>query len=159
MAIKVFISHQQADSPRATLISQRLRTLHQIDSYLDVIDPVIGKSGEALAEYVRMQMTKCTQLLAVVSAATKTSWWVPWEIGMATEKDFPLATFGGDTQLPEYLQKWPVLRNDTDLDSYAAASKAAERQFDSKRVLVEAAVAQRSATQEFYRVLRGRLGQ
>jgi hypothetical protein len=145
VTIKVFISHQQSDSARATLIAKRLRSLHQIESYLDVIDPAIAKSGEALTEYVRLQLGRCTQLLAVVSAATKASWWVPWEIGVATEKDFPLATFGGDTTLPEYLHKWPVLKSDRDLDSYAAASKAAERQFASKRVLVEAAVAQRSA--------------
>lgn len=158
MTIKVFISHQKADSARATLISQRLRSNHQIDSYLDVIDPVISQSGEALAEYVRMQLGKCTQLLAVVSPVTRESWWVPWEIGVATEKQYPLATYGGGSRLPEFLHKWPVLKNDADLDVYAAASKAAERQFANKRVLMETAAAQRSANQEFYHVLRNQIG-
>ena len=158
MTIKVFISHQQADSARASQISQRLRSYHQIDTYLDVIDPAIAKSGEALAAYVREQLGKCTQLLAVVSVVTRESWWVPWEIGVATEKNYPLATFGGAVRLPEFLHKWPVLKNDTDLDVYAAASKAAERQFASKRLLLEATAAQRSANEEFYRVLRNQIG-
>lgn len=158
MPIKVFISHQQTDSARAAQVALRLRSVHQIDSYLDVIDPAIARSGEALVEYVRTKLGECTQLLAVVSAATKASWWVPWEIGVATEKDFPLATYGGDTQLPEYLHKWPVLKNDADLDTYARASKSASSVFDSKRVLAEASVARRSATQEFYRILRSQIG-
>jgi len=157
--IKVFISHQQADSARATYVSSRLLTQHQIDTYLDVIDPTIAKSGEALVDYVHRKLGECTQLLAVVSAATKSSWWVPWEIGVATEKDFPLATYGGDTPLPEYLHKWPVLKTDAHLDAYAQASKTASKFYESKRMIVEAAAAQRSATQEFYRVLRGQIGQ
>lgn len=159
MPIKVFISHQQADSVRAAYVSSRLRNHHQIDTYLDVIDPAIAKSGEALVDYVHRKLGECTQLLAVVSAATKSSWWVPWEIGVATEKDLPLATYGGDTPLPEYLHKWPVLKTDAHLDAYAQASKTASRLYDSKRMLVEAAVAQRNATQEFYRVLRSQIGQ
>lgn len=155
---KVFISHQQADSLAATWVAQRLHT-HRIDTYLDVIDPTIAGNGEALAAYVRTQLGKCTQLLAVVSSATSLSWWVPWEIGIATEKDFPLATYLNDASLPDYLKKWPVLRNARDLDAYAEASKAAQVLFESKRVAEVASTAQRGATQEFYRVLRSRLGQ
>lgn len=157
MAIKVFISHQQADSSKARSISGRLRDRHQIDTYLDVIDPVIGQSGEALAEYVRAQLSRCTQLLAVVSSATKDSWWVPWEIGLATEKNYPLATYGGDATLPEFLHKWPVLKNDQHLDYYAQASKAAEREYQGKRILNESA-AHQQATKEFYRSMRNSLG-
>lgn len=160
VAIKVFISHKQVDAAQAKHIADRLLNVHQISSYLDVIDPIIGKTGEALADYVREQLGKCTQLLAVVSPATQESWWVPWEIGVATEKDYPLATFGGSAVLPEFLRKWPVLKNDHHLDLYAQASKLADREYETKRrVLVEASVAQRGATKEFYRTLRGSLGQ
>lgn len=159
MPIKVFISHQKKDSVRASRIASRLWDLHQIDTYLDVIDPTIAKSGEALADYVHWKLGECTQLLAVVSEATKSSWWVPWEIGVATEKDFPLATYGGDTPLPEYLRKWPVLKTDAHLDAYAEASKAALKLYNRRLLLVEATVAQHSATQEFYQVLRSSLNQ
>lgn len=158
MPIKVFISHKQVDAPQAKYIADRLKNVHQIDSYLDVIDSVINKTGEALADYIREQLGRCTQLLAVVSPATKDSWWVPWEIGVATEKDYPLATYGGSATLPEFLQKWPVLKNDQHLDLYAQASKAGDRAFQGKRLLNEA-LAHRSGTQEFFRTLRGALGQ
>jgi len=159
VAIKVFISHQRVDTLQAKAIADRLRDHHQIESYLDVLDTVIGKSGEELAQYVRAQLGTCTQLLAVVSPATKESWWVPWEIGVASEKDYPLATYGGTTTLPEFLQKWPVLRSELHLDAYARASKAA----DQNRLLLEksvtASVARRSSTQAFYKALRATLGQ
>jgi hypothetical protein len=41
--MKVFISHQRADSRRATEIAAYLKQRHQIDSYLDVVDPLIGQ--------------------------------------------------------------------------------------------------------------------
>ncbi|MGE8261615.1 MAG: toll/interleukin-1 receptor domain-containing protein [Stenotrophomonas sp.] len=160
MPIKVFISHQRADSALAQSIADRLRYRHTIETYLDVVDPVIGKNGEELAEYVRAQLSKCTQLLAVVSPATKDSWWVPWEIGIATEKEYPLATYGGNAVVPEYLWKWPVLRNDTHLDAYADASKLADRHYANKRSsLYESASAHHSSTKEFYRVLRSSIHQ
>ncbi|WP_122780289.1 toll/interleukin-1 receptor domain-containing protein, partial [Pseudomonas viridiflava] len=113
--MKIFLSHQQTDSLLALRIQGHLKNNQDIDCYLDVIDPKFN-NGEDIAAHVRRELDRCTQLLAVVSDATKGSWWVPWEIGVATEKDFPLATFGGDIELPEYLKKWPYLRSISDLD-------------------------------------------
>jgi hypothetical protein len=97
--------------------------------------------------------------MAVVSAATKDSWWVPWEIGMATEKDYPIATYAGDsTPLPQYLKNWPYLRSHSDLDKYAAATAKSQTRMLHKGFLTEAA-ARRSATRDFYRELRASLGQ
>jgi hypothetical protein len=45
----------------------RLRHHHQIDVYLDVIDSKLDKNGPDLADYIRAEMEKCTQLLAVIS--------------------------------------------------------------------------------------------
>lgn len=159
MAIKVFISHKQADERTAREVSDRLRNMHGIDTYLDAVDPVIGQKGEELAKYVREQLGRCTQLLAVVSPATKDSWWVPWEIGVASEKDYPLATYGGNAVLPEFLKKWPVLTNNSDLDVYALASKAAERKLQVERGIVMDSVSRKNAAQEFYRTIRSGLRQ
>ncbi len=159
MAIKVFISHKQEDARKAKEIADRLQSVHNIASYLDVLDPVIGKNGEELARYVRDKMGTCTQLLAVITPLTKESWWVPWEIGVASEKELPLATYTGSRQVPDYLMKWPVLLNEQHLDAYAHASKATERD----RVLLEgtvtASAARHRTTQDFYRTLRKSLGQ
>lgn len=159
--MKIFLSHQQTDSLLALRIQGHLKNNHDIDCYLDVIDPKFN-NGEDIAAHVRKELDRCTQLLAVVSDATKGSWWVPWEIGVATEKDFPLATFGGDIELPEYLKKWPYLRSISDLDKYAEASKDA-----SRRVVVagmesassRTTVFRADATKHFYKTLRAKLGQ
>jgi hypothetical protein len=156
--IKVFISHQKADAGIAGIIGDRLKRHHDIDIYLDVIDPYIGK-GEDLAVHIQAEMSKCTQLLAVVSEATKQSSWVPWEIGVATEKEFPLATFSNGAMPPEFLRKWPYLRTMADIDIYANASKAAERSLVQKKATLNESVARIRSTREFFNDLRGRLGQ
>lgn len=157
--MKVFISHQQADSVLAGKIAGYLKANHQMDCYLDIIDPNASKTGDQLGEYLRQVMGQCTQLMAVVSENTKTSWWVPWEIGVATEKDHPIATFAGDdAELPIYLKKWPYLKTQNDLDAYAKASKAAMNQFNMRKSFgLESA--QHSSTQEFYRSIRSSLNQ
>lgn len=159
--IKVFLSHQSADSVTATYVARRLKDYHQIESYLDVIDPYINRRGEDLAAHIRAQMSRCTQLLAVVSDATKASQWVPWEIGVATEKDYPLATYSAAFALPpEFLRKWPYLRTDADIDLYARTSKAAELTFNRKRsTTFSDAAARPTATGEFFSALRAGLGQ
>lgn len=45
MAVKVFFSHQQADSGLARKIAAYFRVRHDIDSYLDLLDPVASKTG------------------------------------------------------------------------------------------------------------------
>jgi hypothetical protein len=162
--MKVFISHQRADSAIATQIADRLKSVHQVDSYLDVVDSVILKSADDLADHLRVEMGKCTNLIAVVSPATATSWWVPWEIGMATEKDHPLATFARvSSELPSYLKKWPYLTSMANVDAYARQSKLA----NSRRVLVESlgmeshveTASLRKTTSDFYQALRKELNQ
>jgi len=158
--IKVFLSHQSADAPRAGQIAARLKARHDIDSYLDVIDPYINRRGEDLADHIQLEMDKCTQLLAVVSESTKHSQWVPWEIGVATEKDYPLATFlAAGSVVPEFLRKWPVLRTDDHVDQYARASKLAVNSFIQKRATLSEGVARLRSTREFFSTLRAGLGQ
>lgn len=158
--VKVFLSHQSADSLLARRIERRLREHHGIDAYLDVIDPYVSGRGQDLALHIQTEMDKCTQLLAIVSDTTRYSQWVPWEIGVATEKDYPLATFSTGTSLPpEFLRKWPYLQSDTDLDAYARRSKSAERSFEEKRRTVTAGVARIRSTSEFFTGLRTYLGQ
>jgi hypothetical protein len=160
MAIKVFLSHQRADSVKAAEISTRLSSKHGIQSYLDVIDPYLGKPGEDLARHIRAEMSKCTQLLAVVSYNTKESQWVPWEIGVATEKDFPLATFANYTSaVPEFLRAWPYLRTLEDVDKYAEASKRGDYVVITKRSTLNEGLAKRAGSETFFSDLRRSLGQ
>ncbi|TIP72036.1 MAG: TIR domain-containing protein [Mesorhizobium sp.] len=158
--MKIFISHQQTDTALATWIAKRLWIYHTIDSYLDVVDPESSKKGDQLGEHLQDELDKCDQLLAVVSQATKGSWWVPWEIGVATEKDYPIATYASDeTSLPEYLKRWPYLRSQQELDIYARIAKTAHETYvNNKRYMTED-VARKSGRRLFYRQLRQLLGQ
>lgn len=161
MAVRVFISHHSSDSAEAKRIRDHLLSRHAIDSYLDVIDPFIGRPGEELAEYLRGVMAKCSNLLAVVSISTKASQWVPWEIGVASERQMPLASYlSGVSIIPEFLQAWPRLRSLADVDQYAAASRASAGtvlQKRADRLTEEAALKAGRAT--FYEDIRRRLNQ
>ncbi|WP_313008953.1 toll/interleukin-1 receptor domain-containing protein [Brevundimonas vesicularis] len=159
--MKIFISHQKVDALVAAQVARRLLAVHGITSYLDVIDPYVNDSAENLAEHIRSEMGKCTQLLAVVSHATLASQWVPWEIGVATEKNFPLATYTGTyTPPPEFLRKWPYLKNDSDLDAYARASFGARNFRESyKKYSADSAAGGRAATSYFFTELRRNIGQ
>ena len=159
--IKIFISHQSQDSIQALKVKEHLQIRHGIECYLDVIDPNLRK-GEEIADYIRTELDKCSHLLAVVSSATKNSWWVPWEIGVATEKDCPLATFGGNIELPEFLMKWPYLRQTADLDKYAEVVKQTYRagkvgglEHFSSRSSAKSSI----DIKQFYHNLRSKLGQ
>jgi len=140
------------------MVAKSFEVVHKIEFYLDVIDLNI-EEGERLGDYIREQLGGCTHLLAVISENTKSSWWVPWEIGIATEKEQPIATFAmGNEALPEYLRKWPYLRTMGELDAYAEVCKQTMKK-RRQRAFVTESGAQRSSTSEFYSNLRARLRQ
>lgn len=159
MPVKVFISHKKEDSQEAGRIAGHLR-LNGLDVYLDVIDTQLTKSGPDLADYIRAQLDGCTQLLAVISAQTQASWWVPWEIGVATEKERFLASFvSGNAVIPEFLQKWPYLRTQADLDVYVRESKRAQLLVEQSVQKGHVASARAQGFRTFHTSLKASLGQ
>jgi hypothetical protein len=161
MAIKVFISHHSSDSTDAQRIRDHLRSRHSIESYLDLIDPFVGRPGEELAQYQRGVMATCTNLMAVVSPSTKASQWVPWEIGVASEREMPLASYLSSVMIvPEFLRAWPRLHSMADVDRYASASRASEGTVLRKRAdRMEESAALRAGSTTFYQDLRKSLNQ
>ncbi|MCA6122112.1 toll/interleukin-1 receptor domain-containing protein [Bradyrhizobium sp. WSM 1704] len=159
MPVKVFISHKKEDAEQAKLISAHL-VANGLTVYLDVIDAQLGKSGPDLADYIRGQMEKCTQLLAVISAQTQASWWVPWEIGVATEKERFLASFvSGNATVPDYLAKWPYLRTKADLDIYVRESKRAELLVEDRVQKGYRTTARGQGFRSFHTSMKASLGQ
>ena len=67
--MKVFISHQQADSRSAFGIAARLKVLYSIDSYLDVIDPTAEHLSREVALARRLFAAGHRPLL-VIAAST-----------------------------------------------------------------------------------------
>lgn len=157
--MKVFVSHKKEDQYIASSVADRLKR-NGADVYLDVIDPDAHKAGDDLADYLRDALSKCTDLMVVVSARTKESWWVPWEIGVASEKEYPLSTFAGENcELPLYLKKWPYLRTLPDVDTYVDVSKAARKTVVDRYSYKTASEIQPMIVKQFNRSLRAALGQ
>ena len=74
---------------------------------------------------ITKRIMQCTHLLAIASQTTVQSWWVPFEIGEATIVDRRIATFKiGQTDLPDYLRKWPIMSREPHLDLFIKAYKA-----------------------------------
>jgi hypothetical protein len=121
--MKVFISHKDSDAATAQQIGQVLYR-NGIPYYLDVLNHLTELDAKRLTNNIRQELNKCSHLITVLSEATKLSWWVPFEIGMAAQKDVPVVNFllEGIT-LPEYLAYWPRLRRISDLDKFISAVK------------------------------------
>lgn len=157
--MKVFVSHKKEDQYIAGAVAERL-SRNGAQVYLDVIDPDAHKAGDDLADYIRAALSTCTDLMAVVSTKTKESWWVPWEIGVASEKEYPLSTFAGENcELPLYLKKWPYLRSLADIDTYVRVSKVARSNITTRYGYKTASQIQPLFVKEFYTTLRAVLGQ
>lgn len=123
MASKVFISHKNTDALLAERVARRVRA-NGLETYLDTIDDALMKDGPELADVLLARMAQCQQLIAVVSSETKSSWWVPWEIGVGSEKGFRMASYSESyVSLPTYLEKWPALHTERDVDLYCQYSK------------------------------------
>jgi len=157
---RVFLSHKSEDNDLAAQVAARIRT-NGLQVYLDSIDHHLKSNGPDLAEYIQARLSECTQLLAIVSHHTRSSWWVPWEIGVATEKRRFLASFvSSNANIPEYLLKWPYLRTLQDVDKYCATSKDSERQLnESARRGSPYVHAQSTAFKKFHSNLKHRLHQ
>ena len=107
--MNVFISHQQKDSVLAKIIYNELRRKN-VDAYLDVLDNLHEKNGEYLTNHLKEIMASSSDILVVMTENTKDSWWVPFEIGMAAERNLRTVTFlNSYLMLPEYLDYWPRL--------------------------------------------------
>lgn len=158
---KVFISHKSTDVVVAKKVSDRIKR-NGLDTYLDVIDDALLKDGPELADHLLRRMGTCDQLIAVVSSQTKESWWVPWEIGVGSEKGFRMASFSeGYVTLPSYLEKWPSLKTELDIDLYCRYSKIAQNRIDEGVRSLQSEVAKdrifKSNAFDFHRDLKAAL--
>lgn len=159
--IKVFISHKDTDSALAEKVERRVRA-NGLDTYLDTIDNVLLQDGPDLAELLLDRMDQCQQLIAVVSSQTKDSWWVPWEIGVGSEKGFRMASYSERfVSLPSYLEKWPALHSVEHIDLYCEKSKSTEKNLVRRmdNVLSEArrTLFRKSEALDFHKELRASL--
>lgn len=156
---KVFISHQKTDSSLAERVAHRIK-YNGFDTYLDTLDDALVRDGPELANHLLRKLATCDQLIAVVSTETRNSWWVPWEIGVGSEKGLRMATYSYDfIDLPSYLKTWPALHSEQDIDTYCSLSRTSSHTA-SQRILNESTRAINIHQEEaikFHRSLRAAL--
>ena len=156
--MKIFISHKKEDEYTAFGIQQVLENMG-IEAYLDILDDTISDNGEKLTKHIRKKLRECSDVIVVLSVNTKRSWWVPFEIGMATEKDMPIANYlTSYEKLPEYLEYWPRLKNQQDVKKYVEVRNKVARQVVLEKQLnhsyYDRADSNISETQKFYEELK-----
>jgi hypothetical protein len=156
--MSVFVSHRSSDDVKARQIRDFL--VHQgIRCYLDDLDEGL-RTADDIAAAVQQRLNECSRLLAVVSAATAGSWWVPFEIGLGTAKDTRIASFRLIwIDLPQYLTKWPILSSDSDLLQYARLYNADGRVLLEKGLQSESRSSRLQSAADFHKALKHALGQ
>lgn len=155
--MKVFISHKNEDALVALQVCNALKSAGA-DSYLDVLDNNIAQDGEKLTKHIREKLRECTEIIVVLSSRTKTSWWVPFEIGMAAEKDMPIVNYlTSEETLPSYLSYWPRLKTLQDISKYVAARRKVANETRTLYESIYRADSRKSETERFYAELKKNL--
>lgn len=95
-----------------------------------------------------------------MSESTRNSWWVPFEIGMAAQKDLPTVSYlKAGVELPEYLSYWPRLKSDSDIIKYIDVRNRMRHRIIAERMDQHTMYTNGlSETQRFYNELKRQLG-
>ena len=112
---KIFISHRTSDKKLATAVANLLENL-SVHYWFDIYDEdtqraaALGLVGDqALVHAIERGIQHSTQVLGLLSANTRGSWWVPYEIGFSRSLNRPisflvLSDIRSMNDLPEYVR-------------------------------------------------------
>ena len=104
--------------------------------------------------HIKRNLNDCTDIIVIMSEATRLSQWVPFEVGMSAQNDMPTATFlKSSVSLPEFLEYWPRLKYPSDIAKYVST----RREVQDEYVRYDMAQTTKSQTERFYDVLKRRL--
>ena len=122
-----FISHKGDDTEIAEEVGDILYE-NGLNAYLDLWNPEVDGDSPELEVHLREVIRETISLVAVVIEHTPTSWWVPFEVGVARETESQIATFLSVNELsrnvvdlPSYLMNWPIMTSDAELSAWATA--------------------------------------
>ena len=124
----VFLSHKSEDKAAVKKIAEYLSAA-DVDYYLDIDDPelqhaVTTRNHKAITEFIDLGINNSTHLLTVVSEKTKSSWWVPYEVGGARAKGKDLSTLQlKNVDIPSYLHITRVLKGTKSLNEFIKTVK------------------------------------
>ncbi|WP_029523331.1 toll/interleukin-1 receptor domain-containing protein [Persephonella sp. KM09-Lau-8] len=169
--IQIFISHKKEDEKKAIKLSDYIEENFGFSTYVDVLDDKIHEY-ENVTERIVSQLRNSTHLLVVFSEHTKKSMWVPFELGVAYEREEGIGVYIWpdnpymlpDYDLPEYLEEFPKMKDTYGLNKYLNLIKEKP---NKQKLLLEAKeslgftkrAAEINYAQEFINELKKRLGQ
>lgn len=157
--MSVFISHKKEDENIARQIDGVLKA-RGINTYLDVLDPtLIDKTNITMK--ILNGLNKCSHLLAIVSSRTSESWWVPFEIGVATKGDKRICTYSAVsiTTLPDYLTIWPIISQLSQVGFFASRYLNDRMVLEKASRTYEASQSSIQNANDFHRLLKADLAQ
>jgi len=156
--MSVFISYFRADEQAASAVNSTLKQ-NNVVTYLDLLDDDL-KKAENVTSAILKGLEDCTHLLAIVSRNTQVSWWVPFEIGVATRAQRRISTYAlSRILLPDYLKHWPVLYDDTGLLAFIKRYLQDSSTLEKKGRVYEARASAIQSAATFHRLLKTDLGQ
>lgn len=120
----VFVSHKSDDASEAIRIAKHLDSLG-LSAFVDVLEIEDAKDNKSLDKTLQGIICASKSLLTVVSEKTKESWWVPFEVGIAFDRDKFLGSvvLSQGVSLPLFLENWPISRNYKELGRWAEMVK------------------------------------
>ena len=121
----VFISHKKEDEAAARYIGNYIMEHAGVDIYLDLYDAelkeaVSTENDRKIVESIKRGLRTSTHILCVISDKTRLSWWVPYEIGVASENKKSIASLKlkDISDLPSFLKTEAVLMSAADFIKY-----------------------------------------
>ena len=142
----VFVSHTTKDDDLAEEVAKCIRSFG-LTAWVDSDHLERKHDGPSMASQIQGVIRRSYCLLAVVTSATSESWWVPFEIGVASDRDRYLSTYGDPrVSLPSFLSAWPRVRDHDELHSWCEVVKDKQATYRPTfhRAYVEVASQQRS---------------
>ena len=119
----VFVSHRTKDDDLAEEVAGCIRS-YGLTVWVDSDNLSPQDDGPGMASKIKRVIGRSYCLLAVVTSATSESWWVPFEIGVAADKNRFLSTYGDPrVTLPSFLAAWPRVKDHDELHSWCEEVK------------------------------------
>lgn len=121
---RIFISYKHEDIEIASFVCSYIDRNSNYTGVMEKIDETRLEADLELERRLLDKISSCQQLIAVVSRNTARSWWVPWEIGIGSGKEYKMASYIQNldsslkNELPSYLSMRPILGNSDDIDDY-----------------------------------------
>jgi len=126
----VFLSHKSEDKGAVIDVAKYLSDAG-VNYYLDVNDPnlqlaVNNNDHKKITDFIELGINNSTHVLSIISDKTKSSWWVPFEIGYGKrgDKNLALLPLKEVNHVPSYLSIIPKLDGIKQLNDYIESIKS-----------------------------------